>query len=599
MNTPPATRLGLGIVLAYGAPSFASVAIAIVMGIHLPVFYSDTVLVPLGAIALVKAVVRAFDAVTDLPTGWLSDRTRTRWGRRRPWIAVGAPIAGVAFWLLFSPPAGLEGTAAIGWLGVTYALFYLGHTAYIIPHYGLGAELTEDYHERSRIFGWREGFVIMGTLVAAIVPPLLSEVLGGERAAFAAFGSVTALALVLLYWNLVAHVRERSDYVERPANPLVPGIRRALRNRVFRIVLAVHVVQAITAGIPPVIAPYFIKYVLMPENPGALLGLYLAAYFGSGLLTLPGWLRLARVKGKRFAWLASMVPGFFGLLGMMFLGPGDQDIAIGLAVLAGSGFGPAVFLVQSILADVIDYDELHTGLRREAQYTAFWSFLQKFAVIPSASIPLAVLGAAGFVPNVVQTESVQWTIRIIFGAAPAVIAVVAFLIALRYPLTQEMHEAIRAGIAAHERGAEAPDPVTGRLLAPPRVGADSEAGWFLDHFSARELALIERKELRQVRLRVVGTALAAVAVCVASALLGFRSFTDWESDPGIATVLWVVVAGVSFSAIVYHGIRTAAAVRLVREPPLPAAVTDHRAFLRGAWAPEAGPGAERDPPTEP
>ncbi len=584
MNTPPTTRLRLGIVLAYGAPSFASVAIAIVMGIHLPVFYSDTVLVPLGAIALVKALVRAFDAVTDLPTGWLSDRTRTRWGRRRPWIAVGAPIAGVSFWLLFSPPVDLEGTAAIGWLGLTYGLFYLGHTAYIIPHYGLGAELTEDYHERSRIFGWREGFVIVGTLVAAVVPPFLSDMLGGERAAFAAFGGVTAVTLVLLYWNLVARVQERPDYAERPANPLVPGIRRALRNRIFRVVLLAHVVHAITAGIPPVIAPFFIKYVLMPDNAGALLGSYLAAYFGGGLLTLPAWLWIARTQGKRFAWLASMVPGFFGLLGMMLLGPGDEGLAIGLAVLAGSGFGPSVFLVQSILADVIDYDELHTGLRREAQYTAFWSFLQKFAVIPSASIPLAVLGASGFVPNAVQSESVQWTIRIMLGAAPAAIAVLTFLIALRYPLTQKAHEAIRAGIASHEQGATVPDPLTGRLLAPPLVGAESETGWFLDHFSARELELIERKEPRSVLLRVVGATVGAVALCATSATLGLRSLANWEQDPGISTVLWVVAAGISFSAVIYHGIRTAAALRLVREPPLPAAVGAHRELIRGTWS---------------
>ena len=594
MTTPAAQRLPLRIVLAYGAPSFASVAIAIVMGIHLPLFYSDAVLVPLGAIALVKAGVRAFDAVTDLPMGWLSDRTRTRWGRRRPWIAAGAPIAAVAFWLLFSPPRDLEGALAIGWLAVTYALFYVGHTIYIIPHYGLGAELTEDYHERTRLFGWREGFVILGTLAAAVLPPVLAERLGDERAAFAAFGAVTALLLAGLYWTLVATVRERADYVERPANPLVPGIRRALRNPVFRVVLAAHAVHAITAGIPPVISPYFVKYVLMPEAAGDVLGTYLAAYFTGGMVTLPLWLRLAHHKGKRFTWLASMVPGFIGLVGLGFLGPGDVAPAIALAALSGTGFGPAVFLVQAILADVIDYDELHTGLRREAQYTAFWSFLQKFAVIPSASIPLAVIGSMGFVPNQPQSETVQWTIRAFMSVAPAIIAVVTFLIALRYPLTQQVHQAIRTAIAAHERGETALDPLTGQRLAPPRVGEDGETGWFLDHFSSRETGWIERKETGRAIAWVWGKLAGCAAVCVGASWAGLASLTTLADNPGIDTVLWIVVAGLSFSAIVYHGARAGAALRLRNDAPRPDEVVAHRSAVEAAWhAPSSEPAPER------
>ena len=151
---PPAASapgLPLGIRLSYGMPSFAGAAMAIPLAIHLTIFYSDVVLVPLGWIALVKAISRAFDAMTDSVMGWITDRTRSRFGRRRPYMALGAPVAGLFFVALFAPPGHLSPTAAGSWLLASYVLYYLFHTIYLIPHYGLGPELTQDYHERSRL----------------------------------------------------------------------------------------------------------------------------------------------------------------------------------------------------------------------------------------------------------------------------------------------------------------------------------------------------------------------------------------------------------------------------------------------------------------
>ena len=579
----PSLKLPFGLVLAYGAPSMASVAMAVVMGIHLPIFYSDTVLVPLGVVALVQAVVRASDALTDLPLGWMSDRTRTRWGRRRPWIAVGAPFAAVSFWALFSPPADLEGLAAVSWLAATYALFYIGHTAYIIPHYGLGAELTEDHHERTRIFGWREGFVIVGTLLAAMAPAVLEKVLGSTRASFAAFSIAAAVLLVVLYWNLVRVVPERSDYLARPANPLVPGIRRSLRNPVFRVVLAAHTVHAITAGIPPIMTPFFLKYVIRPDNFPLWLAAFLGAYFSMAFVTLPLWMRLARVRGKRFAWMASMLPGIVALMGLLFMGPGDALLATLIFGVAGTGFGPSIFLTQSILADVIDYDELHTGCRREAQYTAFWSFLQKFAIIPSASIPLAILASAGFVPNVPQSDAVQLAIRSIYSIAPAAIGLLTMLIASRYPLTQSIHEAIREGITQHQKGLPATDPLTGQTLPPPGDAEEVETGWYLDHFSPRELTRLAESGARPVRISTFLSTLGAFAVCVVGTAMAWRLIGGVDQEPGVAAVFWIVAAGLGLSAVVYHGIRLAASRRLPKAAGSPEQILQHVAAATRTW----------------
>src|SRR5262245_31661222 len=229
-------------------PSFAGAAMAIPLAIHLTIFYSDTVLVPLGWIALAKAISRAFDAMTDPVMGWISDRTRSRWGRRRPYMALGAPIAALAFVALFSPPERLTPAAAGTWLFGCYVLYYLFHTVYFIPHYGLGPELTQDYHERSRLYGLSESFTVAGTLIAALLPTVLIARFG-HRGGYFAFAAIFGVLLTGLYWNLVARVRERPEFSARAANPLVPGVRRVMRNRVFRILLAVYVAGAITGAI--------------------------------------------------------------------------------------------------------------------------------------------------------------------------------------------------------------------------------------------------------------------------------------------------------------------------------------------------------------
>jgi GPH family glycoside/pentoside/hexuronide:cation symporter len=292
------SNIPMGTKVAYGAPSFAGAAMGIPIAIHLTIFYSDTILVPLGVIALVKALARALDAITDPVMGWASDSTRTRWGRRRPWIALGAPLAAVMFYLMFTPPVELDAVTAATWFMVTYTLYYVFHTLYIIPHISLGLELTSDYNERSTLFGIREAFVIAGTLVAAVMPPVLISIMGDTRDGYSTFAIIFGSLLVILYLNLVFRVSERPDYMTREANPLIPGVRRVMRNSVFRLLLFVYLVGSLTGAIPGLMMPYFTKYVLQPENPQLWLAIFLGCYFLSGFLALPVWVWLARPYEK-------------------------------------------------------------------------------------------------------------------------------------------------------------------------------------------------------------------------------------------------------------------------------------------------------------
>jgi GPH family glycoside/pentoside/hexuronide:cation symporter len=563
-----AGRVPLGIKLAYGAPSFAGAAMAIPIGIHLTIFYSDVVLVPLGWIALVKALSRALDALTDPLMGWLTDRTRSRWGRRRPYLALGAPACALAFLALFAPPAALTPSGATSWLLATYVLYYLFHTVYIIPHYGLGPELTQDYHERSRLYGVQEAFTVAGTMVAAALPGLLVDQFGfSQRDALTLFALVFGTLLTLLYWNLIARVRERRDFAERPPNALVPGLRRVMRNHVFRILLAVYVIGSTTGAIPGMMMPYFTTYVLRPEQPALWLTIFLVLYFGAGFVFLPFWVWFARRFSKKTAYLVTFIPGLLGGFLLFFMGEGQLLETGVILVFAGSVFGARLFLGPALQADVIDYDELHTGKRREAQYGALWAFMTKFTVIPSMSIPLAVLASLGYAPNTEQSETVTFAIRAIFGLLPASTALLAFVVAWRYPITEDIHRRIWEGIGRHREGLLAEDPVTGKPLAPPTGRTvDEDTGWLLDHFSRGELRILaERGPGALARRPALWCTLCSLLTAVAGSSI-FITATDLASDPGLYVVLEVVAAGFALAFAVYHGIRLRTALALRREP---------------------------------
>ncbi len=557
-----AEKLPLRVKMSYGAPSFAGAGMAIPIAIHLTIFYSDVILVPLGIIAIVKALARAMDALTDPLMGWITDSTRSRWGRRRPWILIGAPLAALSFFLMFSPPAELSGMNAAAWFATTYVCYYIFHTVYIIPHYGLGPELTLDYNERSLLFGIREGFVVLGTLVAAVAPPLFIAYTGGEREGYSGFAALLAALLVLLYVNLVVQVRERADFIARPPNPLVPGLRRVMRNRAFRILLLVYLTSSISGAIPGLMMPYFVKYVLQPENPNIWLAVYLATYFGAGFLFLPMWVLLARRFEKKPVWLVSFFPSITGSLLLFTMGEGDILPTFLVLLWAGSAFGAGLFLGPAMQADVIDYDELYTGRRREAQFGALWSIMTKFMVIPSMSVPLAVLATVGYVPNLPQTEEVQFAIRAIFGLTPATTALLAFLIALLYPISRRVHQQIWEGIERHKRGEYATDPITGHRLPPMQdrnIGEDE--GWFLDHFSMGELRLAASGGPAALRRRILLLQLASVFV-LGWALLALVGEVSVDQDPGILAVIHVVIAGIALASLFFHFVRWRALGRL-------------------------------------
>jgi GPH family glycoside/pentoside/hexuronide:cation symporter len=565
----------LGIKLSYAIPSFATAAMAAPLIIELKIFYTDTVLVPAGLLAVAMAIARAFDAITDPLMGWITDHTRTRWGRRKPWLPLGVPLCALFYWIMFLPPQSLSAQGgAVVWIGVAYCLYYLFHTVWSVPYAGLGFELSPDYDDRTSLFGYRSICGGLGLLLSFFLLYLTKArgTFSGDREMLAVLTGCFALLMVLLFVWPVLRVRERSEFATRARAPFVPGIRRALRNRPFRILLFASILGTIPATMPTLLMPYFTKYVLLVEDQWRLV--FAGVYVISGFLSLPVWMGMARRIGKLPVWIITATIGIVSSFVLFTVGEGQTTRMLVLEVIRGFAAGAIVILGPAMMADVIDYDELRTGRRREAQFGAFLNLIPKFVAILGATLPLALMGAAGYDPTMPSlTAGATLAIRVLFALFPIAFHVGGLLILLRYPISREVHRAIRDGIARHRRGEDARDPITGHARPPADARTiGEETGWFLDNFSPRALRqILERgpgSVVRDVLTPVAVAALSSAAAIGAAAALLFDSLSRSQEDQlrqGMAACM-VVVAGLAITALLYHLMRIRPARRMAADP---------------------------------
>lgn len=221
------------------------------------------------------------------------------------------------------------------------------------------------------------------------------------------------------------------------------------------ILLAAYTISAIGSNLPATLILYYVQYVLGSSQAD----LFLLLYFMTGILLLPVWVRLANRYGKKEAWVASMAVNTGAFMAVFFLGPGDTAVYGVLVVVSGVGFGATLALPSAIQADVIDYDELKTGRRRESQYIGLWSIAKKMAAAIGVGVSLAVLGAVGYTPNAAQTETVRLTLRVLYALVPSICNLLAIAIALYYPISGDIHGRIRAAISQRQAGQPFSDPL--------------------------------------------------------------------------------------------------------------------------------------------
>jgi len=437
-------RLPLGVILTYVAPTVGVGFMFLLVNLYLMKFATDVLLIAPGAMGLIFGVSRIWDAVSDPVAGYLSDRTGTRMGRRRPWLLGSILPITVVFVLVWSPPVSLTGTAMVAWMAVMVFGFYTAMTIFIVPHTSLGAELTDSYHDRTRIFGIRHVSWTLGSVLALVgMGILITTDTPRPTALQLAIVAAVVTASLILYPAL--RLKERSEYQGRGGTNPYASFRDVLTNPHARLLLIVFLIENLGAATIGILTPYIAQYIVgTPENTVW----YILSYMVASVIFVPIWLPLSRRFGKKRLWIFSMLLTGFAFGGMFFLETGSVRLIYTLAFLAGTAASCGGMVGPSIQADVIDYDEHETGQRKEGAYFAAWNFVFKSASGLTLMLTGWVLQFSGFVPNVEQTETARFWMLALYSLFPLVCYVIGTALFTRFSLDEAEHRRIRAALDA-------------------------------------------------------------------------------------------------------------------------------------------------------
>ncbi len=453
---PPSSsseRLPLSVIVTYCLPTVGCGFMFLLIGLYLMKFATDVLLIAPAAMGTIFGLSRIWDAISDPVAGYFSDRTSHRTGRRRPWIFVSMFPIGLAYWMVWSPPETLSAGALTTWMAIGVFGFYSAMTIFIVPHMSLGAELTSDYHDRSRIFGMRHIGWTMGSILALAGMALLIRAEGistlASRETARDLGIGVALFTCFLVALAAVRLRERPEFQGRGAEKPFSAFADVWKNPHARLLLAVTLVENLGGATIGILTLYVAEYIV--GNPN-LAPVFILCYMIPSVASVPLWIPISRRVGKKRLWMSSMALTGFSFGGMFFLGEGDIYLISGLAISAGIAAGAGGTIAPSIQADVIDYDEYQTGERKEGAYFSAWNFVFKSAYGVTLMLTGYVLQLSGFEPNVEQTEEVKLALRSLYGAFPFVCYLGGALLFSRFTLDEDEHARIRAELHARRSG---------------------------------------------------------------------------------------------------------------------------------------------------
>lgn len=484
----PIVRKGLSrwVMASYGAPAMPLSMMALPLAVYLPAVYADAngFGLSLGFVMLMLALSRVFDGVTDPIIGFLSDRARTRWGRRKPFILIGTPIFVAGVWMLWIPPIeftdfeffGFTMNTGYPWLLGALVLMYIGSTIKDVPYSAMGAELARDYHERTLVMSWREAFAVSGSLLGAFTPAIL-VFFGYTKPTDNVFVLTifTAIVMPIFVFNLLFSVPEAPvTEADTRRIPFRESLWALWGNEPFRALVIIFLFATIGSAMTNSLSFFFVKHVLLA---GDLYGFYLAPYFISQIIAIPFWFWLSRRFGKHrttmaaIFWYAlwscfiplivvspaiwftafevqhllSFLPvNWVESVASYFVGvpTGKFIFFIVVMMLKGSAIGALAALPFAMAADVIDLDAARTGKRQGGAYMSVWTMTRKL----SYALGLVIGGIAatwvGFDslrnplvnPN---TESALMWLAVLYSIIPAVFMFLSMPLLWNYSLTEQ------------------------------------------------------------------------------------------------------------------------------------------------------------------
>lgn len=432
------TKLSLGTKAGFGVCDLGGNLFFTAMGFWALNYLTDTVALSAAAAGIAIMIGKFWDAVMDPLMGYISDRTHSRLGRRRPYILFGAIPMGLAMWYFFSNPhIGTQGSLLV-WAAVALCFLNTAYTIVNIPYSSLTPELTKDYNERTSLNGFRFGFAIIGTILgAAIVLPIVSS-FPNRSAGFSAAGLVMGAVMIVTALITFFAVREPAhDKADIPSEGFFATYLSVFKNRAYVILLFVYALNIVAINFLQGILVYYFKYIFHKESWTTY---SMVALLVIAMACIPLSVPVSKKIGKRLTYqvglgiiaIACLVLYFLGhVLGIWFF--------LGMMVFAGAGLGLTYVAPWAMVPDVVEWDAIKTGVRKEGSYYGMWTFMAKCGQAISIGLMGLVLSLSGYVPDAEQGQKALAGIRLLLGPVPAFVFVLAVILLSRYPITEKVY----------------------------------------------------------------------------------------------------------------------------------------------------------------
>jgi len=416
------------------------------LAVFLPPVYAQDHGLSLGAIGLIFLLGRLWDAVLDPFVGALSDRTRSRFGRRRPWIAGGSVLFALSAFFLFFP----QGQVTALSLAVILFFFYLGWTAIQIPFLAWSGEISGHYHERTRIATYQTVVTAAALMLALVLPTIADQFRPGDGALKLALmgGLVAATVIPGVLLTLTAFGETTAPAIPAVRQPIGQIVRAVLGDRLLLRVLGSDFAVTLGQTIRASLIVFFVTFYMgRPEWAG---GLFLFQ-FVFGILAGPIWLRIGYRLGKHRTAVAGELVQVAINLGLLLVTPDSFGLLLGLTLAQGLAQGSGNLMLRAIVADVADKHRLDTGENRTGLYFSVFSLAGKAATAAAIGIALPLVAWLGFDPKADNTPAALSSLLYVFALGPALAhALSAWLIA-GFPLDEAAHARIRDELEARDR----------------------------------------------------------------------------------------------------------------------------------------------------
>jgi len=438
-------KLSFGVKFRYGVADLGFALILAAMQFFLLFYYTDVVGInpALAGMALLVGKV-TWDALNDPLFGYWSDRTRSRFGRRRIFMIVGAVPLGLAAWIMFSLPTGLDGVAAFFAVLLSFLLIDTFVTMTSVPYYALTPELTRDYNERAGLTSIRMVFSVVGYILGAALTTILAASFKGAglnmQQAWSATGAVFGAIAITTTLITALWIKEKPELAGEPSKmPPVKAVLTSFKNKPFIILMIAFTLSSFSFTVLTALVPYFIQYQLDMKDQISYVLLVMMVTIG--IFLIPAKLVSDKInKGPAYA--LGLFIAAAAILASFFLPHESTPLIYVVAVVVGIGFSANWVFPWSMLPDVIEYDEKMTGERREGIYYGLWAFLGKL----TGALGIAVCGWSlslyDYVPNVAQTDHTLFGIRFFFAIVPAVVLMISLPFMIWYPITRKSHAAL-------------------------------------------------------------------------------------------------------------------------------------------------------------